>query len=96
VPPVANAGETFPLSAQTDASGVLAVSCVWDFGDGISAHGAKVSHTYTRAGTFTVRLTVQGIDGPATGQSFSVRVTGDLRAYPNLLDNRRFRDPVDH
>jgi alpha-galactosidase len=96
VPPVAKAGETFPLSAQTDAMGVPAVSCVWDFGDGISAHGAKVSHTYTRAGTFTVRLTVQGIDGPATGQSFSVRVTGDLRAYPNLLDNRRFRDPVDH
>jgi alpha-galactosidase len=94
VPTVANAGETFPLSAQTDASGVPAVSCVWDFGDGISAHGAKVSHTYTRAGTFTVRLTVQGIDGPTTGQSFSIKVTGDLHAYPSLLDNRRFRDPV--
>ena len=55
VPSVANAGEIFPLSAQPDASGVPAVSYVWDFGDGISARGAKVSHTYTRAGTFNVR-----------------------------------------
>jgi alpha-galactosidase len=96
VPSMANTGETFALSAQTDASGVPAVGYVWDFGDGISADGAKVSHTYTRAGTFTTRLTVRGIDGPAAGQSFSIKVTGELHAYPNLLDNRRFRDPADH
>jgi alpha-galactosidase len=96
VPSVAHAGETFALSAETDASGVPAVSYAWDFGDGIGADGAKVSHTYTRAGTFTVRLTVQGVDGPAAAQSFSIKVTGELHAYPSLLDNRRFRDPADH
>jgi alpha-galactosidase len=95
-PSVAHAGETLALSAQTDASGVPAVSYAWDFGDGIGADGAKVSHTYTRAGTFTVRLRVQGVDGPAAAQSFYIKVTGELRAYPNLLDNRRFRDPADH
>ena len=50
VPSVANAGETFALSAQTEANGVPAVSYAWDFGDGTSAEGPKVSHTYTRAG----------------------------------------------
>jgi alpha-galactosidase len=96
VPSSANAGETLVVSAQTDANAVPAVGYAWDFGDGISADGARVPHTYTRAGTFTVRLTVQGIDGPPAGQSCSIKVTGDLHAYPNLLDNRRFRDPADH
>ncbi|MGB6961709.1 MAG: PKD domain-containing protein [Candidatus Acidiferrum sp.] len=96
VPSVANAGETFPLSAQTDPAGVPAVNYVWDFGDGTSADGPKVSHTYTRAANFTIHLTVQGIDGVPSVQSFPVTVTGNLRAYPNLLDNRRFREPTDH
>jgi alpha-galactosidase len=96
VPAQAHAGETFALWAQADASGVPAVGYVWDFGDGIRTEGAKVFHTYTRAGTFTVRLTVQGIDGPPAAQSFSTKVGGNLHAYPNLLDNRRFQDLADH
>jgi alpha-galactosidase len=96
VPSAANAGETFPLLAQTEPAGVPAVSYLWDFGDGTSADGPKVSHAYTRRADFTVRLTVQGIDGLPSVQTFPVKVTGTLHAYPNLLDNRRFRDPADH
>ncbi|MGB2589215.1 MAG: PKD domain-containing protein [Candidatus Acidiferrum sp.] len=96
VPSAAHAGETFPLSAQTDPAGVPVVNYVWDFGDGTSADGPKVFHTYTRAANFTVHLTVQGIDDVPSVQSYPVKVTGDLRAYPNLLDNRRFREPTDH
>jgi alpha-galactosidase len=96
VPSSANAGEAFALSAQANANGVPAIGYLWDFGDGITADSARVSHTYTRVGSFTVRLTVSGVDGLAAGQSFSIKVTGDLHAYPNLLDNRRFRDPADH
>ncbi|AFZ68243.1 PQQ-dependent sugar dehydrogenase [Deinococcus peraridilitoris] len=44
----------------------------WDFGDGSApASGAKVTHTYTKAGTFTARVTVtdnQGATGEATLQ----------------------------
>jgi alpha-galactosidase len=96
VPANANAGEAFPLLAQADPTGVPAVRYLWDFGDGTTAEGLKVSHTYTRAENFIVHLTVQGIDGPPAAQTFSVKVTGNLHAYPNLLDNRRFRDPTDH
>jgi hypothetical protein len=96
VPSVANAGETFLLSAQTEPAGVPAVNYLWDFGDGTSADGPKVSHTYTRAANFTIHLTVEGIDGVPAVQSFPVKVTGNLRAYPSLLDNRRFREPTDH
>jgi hypothetical protein len=95
VPSAANAGETISFSAQTEATGVPAVEYRWEFGDGTSASGPRVSHAYTRAGDFSMRLTVDGIDGVPTVQSFSIKVTGNLRALPNLLDNRRFRDPTD-
>ena len=96
VPSVANTGETIQLSVQTEAAGVPAVEYHWNFGDGTSADGPKVSHTYTRAAPFTISLTVDGVDGVPTVQSFFVKVTGNLRALPNLNDNRRFLDPTDH
>jgi PKD repeat protein len=40
----------------TDAHGVTGVA--WDFGDGSSAAGPSVTHTYGAAGTYTVKLTV--------------------------------------
>jgi alpha-galactosidase len=95
VPAVANAGEALQLSAQTESNGVPAVNYAWDFDDGTSADGPQVSHTYTRAANFTIHLSVQGIDGVPADRSFSVKVVGDLHAYPNLLDNRRFREPAD-
>ncbi len=95
VPSVANAGETISFSAQSEATGVPAVEYRWEFGDGTNANGPRVSHTYTRAGDFSIRLTVDRVDGVPTVQSFSIKVTGNLRALPSLLDNRRFREPTD-
>jgi alpha-galactosidase len=101
VPAAAKAGETIILSAlsalstQADAGGVPAVAYHWDFGDGTSADSPKVSHAYTRAGDFTIRLTVDGVDGVPAQKDFSVKVTGKLRAHSNLTDNRRFIEPTD-
>ncbi len=96
VPSMANAGETIHLTAQTEDAGVPAVEYHWDFGDGTSASGPKVSHAYTRGAAFAIRLTVDGSDGIPAVQSFSVNVTGDLRALHSLTDNRRFQEPTDH
>ncbi len=79
VPSAANAGETIHMSAQADADGVPAVSYSWDFGDGTSTEGAHVSHSYTRAADFTIRITVNGVDGVPAEQNFRVKVTGNLR-----------------
>jgi alpha-galactosidase len=98
VPAAANAGETISLSvlpAPAEAGGVPAVAYHWDFGDGTSADSPKVSHAYTRAGEFTIRLTVDGVDGVPANKSFSVKVTGNLKAHSNLTDNRRFVEPTD-
>lgn len=95
VPSAANAGETIHMSAQADADGVPAVSYSWDFGDGTSTEGAQVSHCYTRAADFTIRITVNGVDGLPAEQNFRVKVTGNLRVMPKLTDNRRFVEPTD-
>jgi cytochrome c len=42
-------------AAATDPEGDLPLSYTWSFGDGGTATGASVSHTYTTAGTQPVR-----------------------------------------
>jgi len=71
-PPVANAGPdqnvnindivVFDGSASYDSDGTI-VSYVWDFGDGNSAAGVTVIHTYITPGTYTATLTVTDNDG---------------------------------
>src|SRR5215467_3926379 len=63
VPATVNTGELFTASAQADAGSVPAVRYHWDFGDGTNNDGAKISHAYSREGEFTLRLTVEGVDG---------------------------------
>ena len=95
VPSQSKAGETIAFSAEADPDGVPAVGYHWDFGDGTVAEGAKVSHCYTRAAEFSVRLTVDGPDDAPYEQSFSIGVTGELKPTPDLRMNRRFEQADD-
>ena len=79
VPSQSKVGETIAFSAQTDPAGVPALGYHWDFGDGTVAEGPNVAHCYTRAADFLVRLTVDGPDDAPYEQSFSIRVTGELK-----------------
>jgi PKD repeat protein len=49
----------FNGTLSTDPNGPIG-SYTWDFGDGISSLGSKVSHAYTKAGTYYATLTVVG------------------------------------
>ncbi|MCX5657889.1 MAG: PKD domain-containing protein, partial [Candidatus Omnitrophica bacterium] len=79
----------------------------WDFGDGTTASGSKVTHIYKRGGFYTARLTVE--DGSGSGCSQSVDIL-DVKlnkspiadAGPNLVccvdaenifDGSRSNDP---
>lgn len=55
----------FDASSSTDTVGTIPnpSGYFWDFGDGLFAVGAFVSHTYTKAGTYMVKLMVQGPSG---------------------------------
>jgi len=63
----------FDGSASSDPDGTIA-SYAWDFGDGTSGTGAKPSHTYPGAGTFTVSLTVTDNAGGTGTTTQSVTV----------------------
>jgi PKD repeat protein len=56
-----------PLAVQfTDLSTGQITSRSWNFGDGQTSAATNPSHTYTVAGTYTVRLTVTGPGGSNT------------------------------
>jgi alpha-galactosidase len=95
VPSQSKAGETIAFSAQADPDGVPALGYHWDFGDGTIAEGSNVSHCYTRAADFIVRLTVDGPDNAPYEQSFSIGISGELIPTPELRANRRFEQQAD-
>ncbi|MEX0406578.1 PKD domain-containing protein [Aquibium sp. LZ166] len=70
-PPVAEAGPDqsvtasvveFDASASRDDDGSIA-SYMWDFGDGDTGSGERVSHTYRAPGTYRVRLSIADDSG---------------------------------
>jgi alpha-galactosidase len=71
-------GKAATFSAQSTADSVPALSYRWDFGDGTSAEGAAVTHSYTHAGSFTIRLSAEGIEGVAFERNLAVSVTGTI------------------
>jgi PKD repeat protein len=70
-----------PLPVQfTDTSSGAPTSWAWDFGDGGTATEQNPAHTYTAAGTYTVRLSATN----AVGTSTSVTTTVTVAATPVL------------
>ena len=67
-----------PYSIDFDATGSTdanrdAMTFTWDFGDGATAEGKTVSHTYTAAGDYNVVLVVSdGIENAADSISVSI------------------------
>ena len=78
------AGQPLALDATASysPSGSSTLSYAWSFGDGVTASGQSVSHTYARPGSYTLSLTVSGAGG-ARGVSKTVVVTDGAMVYPN-------------
>ena len=53
---------SFDASESFDTDGTI-TEYKWDFGDGVTAAGKKVTHTYSNVGKFNVVLTVKDNDG---------------------------------
>ena len=71
---------TFDASASLDPDGTVA-GHQWDFGDGGSASGAGVSHTFAEEGTYSVLLTVTDDDGETAQKVVSVSVTEPVSLF---------------
>lgn len=59
-------GETVTFTGTVDASSTAPVSYSWDFGDGHTADGVVVEHTYTVSDTYTVNLDAQNCGGTSS------------------------------
>jgi PKD repeat protein len=76
-----------PLAVQFDASGSfdpdgVIASYSWDFGDGNTASGVTMSHTFTSPGTFTVVLSVTDNRGATGSAQQVITVTDESGAVP--------------
>ncbi|MGB8064078.1 MAG: PKD domain-containing protein [Candidatus Sulfotelmatobacter sp.] len=82
VPTQAKIGEEITFSSIVSKDGVPALAYHWDFGDGVVADGAILTHAYTAAGNYTVRFTAEGLDGKSAEQTFSIAVSGSVILPP--------------
>lgn len=95
-PPLADAGPdqkglvgevmTFDGSGSYDNEGPIA-SYEWDFGDGTTATGEGVTHTYTGYGPFDVTLTVTDTEGLTDTDSTIVHMGDDIVTITKAVHN---------
>jgi len=71
-----NVPVAFDGSASYDSDGGALLSYTWDFGDGMTAVGALVQHTYTAPGVYTVSLTVVDEEGLSNTNTTSAEISG--------------------
>jgi len=86
-------GDVIKLQSVVAANSVPALSYHWDFGDGTTASGRVVSHAFTRAADYNVKLTVEGVDGLPAEKGMTIAVHGALKTAFHLDENRRYREP---
>ncbi len=65
-PTVATGQAVSFVGTGSDPAG-LGLTAHWDFGDGVSADGFSVTHTFSTAGTYTVAFTVTNTQGLSSG-----------------------------
>jgi alpha-galactosidase len=89
-PDSATAGKTVELSAHLASPDIKAVSYQWECGDGVTLEGGHVSHTYTHAGNYTVKLTAIGLNGLQGEYTFQLPVSGFVPTQFKPAENRRY------
>lgn len=82
VPNQGQVNDDLVFAASADADGVPALTYRWDFGDGTSEPGRQVQHAYTKAGSYTIRLTAEGMDGIAAEKRATISVKGNRTIGP--------------
>ena len=84
VPPIADftytpsnpvVGETITFNASKSADDGQITNYVWNFGDGDSAEGVEVTHSYSQPGSYEVTLTVFDNDGLSDTRVKTVNVS---------------------
>ena len=70
------AGALLELHAVAASVDAPVLDYHWEFGDGVSAGGAEVSHAYTQPGQYIVTVTATGLNGRTAGNTLAISITG--------------------
>jgi PKD domain len=78
VPSAVNQGDEIQFDGSTTVSSLIVPkgSYAWDFGDGATAVGPSVVHSYAAGGTYTVKLTVTDRGGNVATLTQPIQVMG--------------------
>jgi hypothetical protein len=78
VPSAVNQGDVVQLDGSTSASSLVVprAGYAWDFGDGSTAIGPSVVHSWTRGGTYSVTLTITDRGGNVASLTQTIIVLG--------------------
>ena len=89
--PSAQVGQPVNFSAKMTAGDIPVVGYEWEFGDGTTAEGETVFHTYTHGGKFRITVAAEGIDGNTTKIEHEVEAKGNFDTDFTPSRNRRFQ-----
>ena len=78
---------TVEFRAETSDPEGGALYIAWEFGDGASAEGAEISHTYRDSGKFEAKVTVTDPEGASAEKHVTIAVV------PSAADNLEVRHP---
>src|SRR5207302_97444 len=86
-------GQVVTFTATTASGGTSPYTFSWSFGDGLSATGASVTHSYTTNGTYTVTLTTNDSGGRTATTSNTIPVGQQSQGYALVTssDGKVFR-----
>jgi hypothetical protein len=78
VPSAVNQGDLVQFDGSTSASTLIVprTGYAWDFGDGTTAVGPSVEHSYAKGGAYTVKLTLTDRGGDIRSVTHAISVLG--------------------
>jgi alpha-galactosidase len=89
VPARVATGDAATLEVQATSPDEPVLRCHWDFGDGTSADGISVRHTYTSSGTYQIEVTATGLSTLASHETRKLTVEGAIATRFEPTRNRR-------
>ena len=92
VPAKGQLGVPVHFSATLEPGSPPVLGYTWNFGDGVSSHGASVDHTYTRNGIYNIALTIQALNGMSGNQNASIKVQGAIKTTYDVEHARRLEE----
>jgi alpha-galactosidase len=87
------AGDMVEFHAAEGSAEAPVLQYHWEFGDGVSADGADVSHAYTQAGKYTVTVTATGLNRRNLEHTLGISVSGAVPTAYNPAAKERYNAP---